>query len=307
MRIAFCGRLLLALFLAAAVTGSLPCGVLAEGASPSEGRESSGDAQAVPRFLTLPFVEGSGTLSQGWIYTSFKDGQFHGGTDWSLDPGTPILAAADGVAMASRQWQYGNFVVVKHDNGYFSFYAHLEQAVPALKHYPEAERANTSYDDWTPVQRGDVIGYCGKDGAMGGNSPHLHFEVRTSSWGRQPDIVIDPFGVYGQAKSYPPQTEITPSSRYMWTTSPPSGSGSDNSLASLSAREPSSGSESPDGSITTVSEADDGSAAVEAIAPLTAEEVALGLVCPVSVLSVRETAALSLYPHVPGLGLAALQ
>ena len=177
---------------------------------------------AVPRFLTLPFSDASTRLTQGWTYEGYADGQFHGGIDWSLEPGTPILAAADGVAMASEEWQYGNFVSIKHDNGYFTLYAHLDRAVPTLKSYPESQRANTDYGKWTPVRAGDVIGYCGNDGALGGDYPHLHFELRTSAWGRQREVVIDPFGIYGRANHYCPEAMSHPAEGYAWTTDPPS-------------------------------------------------------------------------------------
>ena len=123
--------------------------------------------------------------------------------------------------MASEEWQYGNFVSIKHDNGYFTLYAHLDRAVPTLKSYPESERANTDYGEWTPVRAGDVIGYCGNDGALGGHYPHLHFELRTSSWGRQREIVIDPFGIYGRASGYCKEATSRPAEGHAWTTDPP--------------------------------------------------------------------------------------
>ena len=227
-------RVLLAVCLATLVSSSLASVARADGPAPSRADEAGGEesgasanatesaAGSALRFLSLPFSDDAVPVSEGWIYQSYRDGEFHGGVDWSLEPGTPILAAADGVAMACRQWQYGNFVCVKHDNGYFTFYAHLDRVVPGMKTYPESQRANTDYSDWTPVRAGDVVGYCGKDGALGGYSPHLHFEVRTSSWGRQPDIVVDPYGVFAKAKFYPSGTEAEIEDGYMWLTYPPS-------------------------------------------------------------------------------------
>ena len=226
MRAGSCAKIVLIACTVILVMGSMAAVVLAGGPGGiEEGKSPDGAHVAptpVPRFLTLPFPKGSGRLTQGWAYEGFRDGQLHGGVDWGLDQGAPILAAADGVAMACRQWQYGNFVCIKHDNGYFTLYAHLRCAASTLKSYPESQRANTDYHEWTPVRRGEVIGYCGKDGALGGDYPHLHFEVRTSSWGQHSDIAVDPYGIRSKASLYPPKTSVTPNSQYMWTTNPPS-------------------------------------------------------------------------------------
>ena len=67
---------------------------------------------------------------------------------------------------------YGNYVKIKHENGYYTLYAHLK------------------YDSVTvqkgdKVSKGQVIGYMGATGHATG--AHLHFEVRNTS-----DTKIDP-------------------------------------------------------------------------------------------------------------------
>jgi murein DD-endopeptidase MepM/ murein hydrolase activator NlpD len=59
---------------------------------------------------------------------------------------------------------YGNLVLLKHNGGYTTAYAH-------------AERLVVSKGDF--VARGQVIGYSGQTGDV--SSPQLHFEIRTNT------------------------------------------------------------------------------------------------------------------------------
>ena len=92
-------------------------------------QELSQTEETVPKFLNIPFNFDT-HVSQGWIYS--WDGTTHGATDFSCRGGIKILAAADGLAMQSVQkpkksgdQTYGNFVFIKHDNGYSSLYGHF--------------------------------------------------------------------------------------------------------------------------------------------------------------------------------------
>jgi murein DD-endopeptidase MepM/ murein hydrolase activator NlpD len=89
-------------------------------------------------------------------------GGFHTGVDIAQPPGTPIRAAAAGLAYPLQDpARYGNFVIVQHLGGYATVYAHM-----------------TRFDvAWGQrVQAADVIGFVGSTGNSSG--PHLHFEVR---------------------------------------------------------------------------------------------------------------------------------
>jgi murein DD-endopeptidase MepM/ murein hydrolase activator NlpD len=87
---------------------------------------------------------------------------YHTGTDFAAPNGTPIRAVGAGVVIyAGAAGQYGNQVVIQHDHGTFSQYAHLSKV--------QVKR-------WQAVDAGHVIGRVGSTGNSSG--PHLHFEMR---------------------------------------------------------------------------------------------------------------------------------
>ena len=86
----------------------------------------------------------------------------HRAIDTILPIGTPIIASAAGVVEFSG-WNsggYGNLVVIDHDNGYRTLYAH------------QSERQVATGDQ---VAQGQRIGLVGSTGWS--THPHLHFEV----------------------------------------------------------------------------------------------------------------------------------
>ncbi len=89
----------------------------------------------------------------------------YNGVDLAPPQGTPIVASAGGLVIVSRSggWNggYGSYVVIQHDNGTQTLYAHNQE--------------NTVTQGQT-VEQGDVIGYVGRTGKATG--PHLHFEIR---------------------------------------------------------------------------------------------------------------------------------
>ncbi len=89
----------------------------------------------------------------------------YNGVDLANSKGTPILAAAAGKVIVSKNsgWNggYGNYVVILHDNGTQTLYGHLNQSIVS---------------QGMVVTKGQVIGYLGSSGRSTG--PHLHFEVR---------------------------------------------------------------------------------------------------------------------------------
>jgi murein DD-endopeptidase MepM/ murein hydrolase activator NlpD len=89
--------------------------------------------------------------------------RMHRGTDFAAPTGTPILAAGDGtIVRAGRYGGYGNYVRIRHSNGYETAYAHMSR-------YGRGIRSGAQ------VRQGQVIGYVGTTGRSTG--PHLHYEV----------------------------------------------------------------------------------------------------------------------------------
>ncbi len=104
-----------------------------------------------------------------------RRGRRHQGVDLPLKVGEPVYAAFTGKVRVSRYWgAFGNLVVIRHENGIETFYAHLS------KRLVEA-------GDW--VNAGDVIGLGGSTGRSTG--PHLHFETRYNGFAFDPQWLID--------------------------------------------------------------------------------------------------------------------
>lgn len=99
-------------------------------------------------------------------------GSKHTGIDIGIPTGTPVKAA-DGGKVISAGWagNYGNLIIIDHENGYKTYYAHNSK----LK-VKKGDR----------VYRGQVISYSGATGNVTG--PHLHFEVRKNG------VPINPLG-----------------------------------------------------------------------------------------------------------------
>ena len=96
-----------------------------------------------------------------------KRRRMHTGTDWAAPRGTPILAAGNGVVeKVGRKGGYGNYVRIRHANGYKSAYAHMARFAPGMR-------------PGVKVRQGQVIGFVGSTGLSSG--PHLHFEVLVNS------------------------------------------------------------------------------------------------------------------------------
>lgn len=84
----------------------------------------------------------------------------HHGIDYAGKIGTPVRAANDGkVIFMGRKGGYGNTVVIRHEGGYKTLYAHLSRF---------NNKVRSKY-----VKKGTIIGFLGNSGMSTG--PHLHF------------------------------------------------------------------------------------------------------------------------------------
>ena len=87
----------------------------------------------------------------------------HTGTDVAAPKGTAILAARGGVVTISTyNNSYGNYVVVQHDNGIATLYAHM---------------SSRAVSEGQIVTQGQTLGYVGSTGSSTGNHLHLEFRV----------------------------------------------------------------------------------------------------------------------------------
>jgi len=87
----------------------------------------------------------------------------HKGVDFAAARGTPIMAAGDGVVeRAGPYGTFGNYVRIRHAQGYKTAYAHMNAVKKGVR-------------TGVRVRQGDIIGYVGSTGRSTG--PHLHYEV----------------------------------------------------------------------------------------------------------------------------------
>ena len=137
---------------------------------------------------------GSGRLTQdyGNIDHSLYGNHPHNGIDVGTLIGTPIYAAADGVvaradrndANSWKKYQYGTYVLIDHQNGLSTLYAHL---------------ARYSVSAGDEVKRGELIAYSDNTGYSTGS--HLHF-----------GLYLTPAGGWRQTVSAPGLLRVPPAS-----------------------------------------------------------------------------------------------
>ena len=95
------------------------------------------------------------------VHPLLGDVRFHKGVDLALPPGSPIKAAADGtVIFSGDKGGYGKTVMLKHEDGYSTLYAHNQE---------------NKVQVGDKVSKGQVIGFTGNSGRTTG--PHMHFEL----------------------------------------------------------------------------------------------------------------------------------
>ena len=100
----------------------------------------------------------------------------HTGIDYALYQGTPVLAAMDGkvIRIAHLGTGYGTHVVLEHEGGLQTVYAHL---------------SSVSVSIGSMVWEGGEIGRSGSTGNSTG--PHLHFEVRRLGRPVDPETLLN--------------------------------------------------------------------------------------------------------------------
>lgn len=109
-------------------------------------------------------------VTGGRIIGHFK-GEQNDGINIAMSDGEPIVAAASGTVVYSGNdlRDYGNMVILRHDNGWMTAYANASKIVARKGSY---------------VKQGTIIAYVGTSGNV--KTPQLHFALRK---GRTP---VDP-------------------------------------------------------------------------------------------------------------------
>jgi murein DD-endopeptidase MepM/ murein hydrolase activator NlpD len=107
--------------------------------------------------------------------------RMHNGVDWAAPTGTPIAAAGDGtVEQVGGRGGYGNYVRLRHANGFSTAYGHMSRYAAGVA-------------PGVTVKQGQIIGYVGSTGLSTG--PHLHFEVLVNNSYVNPMTIQVPRGL----------------------------------------------------------------------------------------------------------------
>jgi hypothetical protein len=106
----------------------------------------------------------------------YRKGRYHNGIDIDLVTGDTVKSCWSGKIRYAKfnDGGFGNLVIVRHNNGLETFYAHLSKLIVA----PNQE-----------VKAGDPIGLGGNTGHSRGS--HLHFEIRFYDAAMNPEEIID--------------------------------------------------------------------------------------------------------------------
>jgi murein DD-endopeptidase MepM/ murein hydrolase activator NlpD len=126
--------------------------------------QTAAAATAVPASMSKLRWPAKGKVLSGFGQRS--DGTHNDGVNIAVPQGTEVHAAEEGeVAYAGSELKgYGNLVLIRHDNGWVTAYAHNDTLL--------VKRGDK-------VRRGDVVAKAGSSGQV--DQPQVHFELRQGS------------------------------------------------------------------------------------------------------------------------------
>ncbi|MHC1737788.1 MAG: M23 family metallopeptidase [Ignavibacteriaceae bacterium] len=98
----------------------------------------------------------------GYISKEFDPESGHYGIDYSLKPGSPVYASANGyIVFSGFTIDGGYMVIIAHKDEYLTIYKHCSSVVKGVRE---------------KVTQGEVIAFSGNTGKLS-YGPHLHFEI----------------------------------------------------------------------------------------------------------------------------------
>lgn len=142
-----------------------------------EGGWYDGNGTSVVRSLMRTPVDGARVTSNFGFRTHPIYGfmKMHKGVDFAAPIGTPIYASGNGVVeVASPSQSAGNWLKLRHDNGWLTVYMHMNRYMPGIV-------------VGARLHQGQQIGEVGTTGHSTG--PHLHYEVHVN------DEPVDPLSI----------------------------------------------------------------------------------------------------------------
>jgi len=121
-------------------------------------------------------------------FAETRSAHFHAAVDigtWGRE-GFDVYAARDGLLyrVGISPHGYGNVIYLKHDDGSFTVYAHLQDFNPQIRAVVDSIRFQNYEHSFDKIladkqihfSRGEIIG---RTGSTGIGPPHLHFEIRS--------------------------------------------------------------------------------------------------------------------------------
>jgi murein DD-endopeptidase MepM/ murein hydrolase activator NlpD len=119
-------------------------------------------------FLKAPlnFRRISSSFSRKRFHPILRIYRPHLGVDYAASAGTPVSVVGDGtVVFAGYKGQNGNIVIIRHCNGYRTYYGHLSKIVKGIR-------------KGMKVRQGQTLGYVGATGLATG--PHLDYRIQVN-------------------------------------------------------------------------------------------------------------------------------
>ena len=143
----------------------------------------------------LKFTRVSSRFSGGRFHPILRTTRAHNGTDLAAGYGTPVRAIGQGVVTsAGYQGGYGNLVVIRHANGYTSYYGHLSRIMVR-----SGQRVGQS----------DLVGLVGATGLATG--PHLHYGIKKNGAWADPMRIQSPPAEVLRAEDRPAFNQVSAS------------------------------------------------------------------------------------------------